>query len=287
MEKLARRSCWGHKGDYGLTLVIGGSRGMCGAVALASQAALISGAGLVRVAVPDSILNTVAAFAPEIMTVALKEDVRGRISLDALTQIASLSQSAQVVILGPGLGRSIGLTALVARLYREMTVPMIVDADALNALAEYGMERFKRMNGPRILTPHPGEFSRLTHCPLLSEKTEEERFARLNAAQTFARDTNTLVVLKGHQSVITDGKKLAVNQTGNPGMGTGGSGDVLTGVIGGLISQKMEIFAATVLGTHLHGLAGDLAVQEFGEQSLTARSILTYLPRAIQQDGIE
>ncbi len=288
MKFLPKRSPFGHKGDYGLTLLVGGSRGMSGAIALAGKAALRAGAGLVRLAVPESILATVASFSPEIMTCPLPESRGGRIALDASSAILRQCETAKAVALGPGLGRSLGLTALVVRLFRQIEKPLLVDADALNALAErnFGADSstFSRSGAlpPRVLTPHPGEFARLLGGEVPGETTEEEFASRIELVQAFAAKTGTILLLKGHRTIISDGRAVEINRTGNPGMGTGGSGDVLTGLIAGLISQGLTPFEAAVLGAHLHGSAGDIAAARLGEASVTAGSILEALPEAMQ-----
>lgn len=280
-----KRSEWGHKGSYGQALLIGGSRGMSGAIALAGKAALLTGAGLVRLALPDRILETVAAQLLEATSIPLKDDKHGRISPDAYEDITKQANSAKAVAIGPGLGRSLGLNALVVKVYENVSRPLVVDADALNALAERNFFTAENRTPPfpRILTPHPGEFSRLTTQPILKEDASlESAEARRNAAVEFARKTGTIVLLKGHRTVITDGTTLAINTTGNPGMGTGGSGDVLTGVITALLAQGFPALEAAVLGAHLHGLAGDIAAEKVGEPSLTAGEIARHLPKALQ-----
>lgn len=265
-----------HKGRFGLVLVVGGSRGMTGAVALAGMAALRGGAGLVRLAVPDVCLETVAGLEPSYMTVPLRSDRSGRISLDALGEILLQGRKATVVACGPGMGRSLGLECLMARLYASLDRPMVIDADGLNALASRP-EGFGRAAVPRILTPHPGEFERL--C---GERPTTET-ERVDAAERFARKTGAVVVLKGHRTVVTDGVRTALNSTGNPGMATGGTGDVLTGLIAALWSQGMPAFDAAHLAVYLHGLAGDLAAERCGEESLVAGDLVRMLPDAFRQ----
>ena len=273
MSILPKRDPYTHKGDYGYVLCVGGSRGMSGAIVLTGRAALVTGAGLVKCAVPGTVLPTVAGLSMEIMTAPLPEDRSGRISLDAYREIMRLSEAVTVVVLGPGLGRSLGLTALVARLYREIAKPMIVDADALNALAERGGWRSEY---PRILTPHPGEFARLLgrSIPKEGPSTQQER---IELVRDFAAKTGTITLLKGHETIITDGKAVAINRTGNPGMATGGSGDVLTGIIAGLIAQNLSPLEAAISGAHLHGAAGDRAAERLGQESLTAGTIIDFL----------
>ena len=271
-----KRNPYSHKGDYGYVLCVGGCRGMSGAIALAGRAALKTGAGLVQCAVPETVLPTVAAWNMEIMTAPLPEDRSGRISLDAYREIMRLSETATVVALGPGLGRSLGLTALVARLYREITRPMIVDADALNALAERKFDETWRVEFPRILTPHPGEFARLLGHPVPKEEPSAQN-ERMELTRSFAEKNGTITLLKGHETIITDGKSATINRTGNPGMATGGSGDVLAGIIAGLLAQHLSPLEAAVLGANLHGAAGDRAAKKFGQEPLTAGAIIDAL----------
>jgi NAD(P)H-hydrate epimerase len=272
LPRLAPRRPDAHKGDFGLALIVGGSRGMAGAAALAGMAALRGGAGLVRVAVPDPILETVAGFEPAYMTIPLPADPSGHIAAAAFDRIAESSEQATIIACGPGLGQSADLQQLVVRLYQTIAKPMVFDADALNALAT-NPESLAKPGGPRILTPHPGEFARL-----IGRKLEAD--ARNAAAVQFASRCGIVVVLKGHRTLITDGQRRAINTTGNPGMATGGTGDVLTGLITALACQKLAPFDAARLGVYLHGLAGDLAAEEIGEVSLSAGDLIQYLPDA-------
>ena len=276
LPKLPQRRVDSHKGDYGLALLIGGSRGMAGAIALAGMATLRSGAGLVKVAVPDAILDAVAAFEPSYMTAPLSSDGAGRISGAALDQVGSLAQEATAVACGPGLGHSDELSHLVVQLFNGVEKPMVMDADALNALAAH-RRQLGSAAGPRVLTPHPGEFTRL-----LGEKQISPN-ERATLARQFASDLNVVLVLKGHRTLITDGNRAVENTTGNPGMATGGTGDVLTGVILGLLCQGLSPFDAARLGAHVHGLAGDLAANRFGQTSLIAHDLIRFLPEAFRQ----
>jgi len=268
-----------HKGTFGTALIIGGSRGMTGAVVLAGMAALRGGTGLVRLAVADRCLETVAGYEPSYMTAGLPDDVDGRISGAAHTRIMELAHSATVVAIGPGLGRSPDLDRLVQRLYKEIALPMVCDADALNALAT-AREALGQHAGPRILTPHPGEFARLVGQDYPAEE-------RAVAAQELAGRCHAVVVLKGHRTFVTDGRRHWHNSTGNPGMATGGSGDSLTGLVTALACQHLEPYDAARLGVYLHGLAGDLAASELGTASLIASDIIKFLPAAMKASGGE
>lgn len=264
----------GHKGTYGRALILGGSRGMSGAAALAGMAALRSGAGLVQVATSGSVQAIVAGFNPCYLTSSLPEDADGRIVASALSQIHVYLTAATAAAIGPGLGRSEELEQLVAAVYESALIPLVVDADALNALAER-KSFHRRAESPRILTPHPGEFSRLT-----GRATAEVQANRQSLAREFAAQHEAIVVLKGHETVITDGKQLSVNPTGNPGMATGGTGDILTGVITALLAQGIPAYDAARLGVWLHGAAGDAAAAQLGQVCLTAQDLLDYLPAA-------
>jgi NAD(P)H-hydrate epimerase len=250
---------------------------MTGAVSLSGLAALRGGAGLVRLAVADCCLETVAAIEPSYMTTPLACDEQGLISLKARETIRELSTTADCVACGPGLGQSDDLTELVAWLYAHVARPMVLDADALNALSR--TNKLANPAGPRVITPHPKEFSRL------SGVSEKDRDAQLEAARQLAAEHGIVILLKGRHTLITDGAREALNTTGNPGMATGGTGDVLTGVITALICQKLSPFEAAQLGAHVHGLAGDLAAAEMGQISLIASDLIRYLPHAFRALG--
>lgn len=278
LRGLEPRSAVAHKGNYGRVLIVGGSRGMSGAVSLAGKACLRSGAGLVRLAVPDVCQDAVAAYEPSYMTLGLPSDPEGRIALSAFGKLQAAAQEATAIACGPGLGRSAGLTELVVALCRETTQPLVFDADALNALAERP-DALRASAGPRVLTPHPGEFARLLKRPHVP--TED----RARWAQEFAVEHQVVLVLKGHGTVVTDGSTVSINPTGNPGLATGGTGDVLTGVIAGLLSQGLAPLHAARLGVYVHGWAGDLAAVALGQTSLIASDLIDWLPAAFQQVG--
>lgn len=274
LPRLAPRAADANKGTFGKVLVVAGSRGMSGAAALCATSALRGGAGLVRLAVPEGILPVVAAFNPCYTTVPLPEDAGGRMTLSALDKIAVTLADSTVGVVGPGLGRSSDLDALLREILKRTPVPLVLDADALNALVGQ-LDALSSCPRPCVITPHPGEFARLagTDVPTVQANRPE-------VAARFARDHSVLVVLKGAGTVVTDGQRLAVNGTGNPGMATGGTGDVLTGLIGALLAQGLAPFEAARLGAHLHGLAGDLAREALGEVSLIATDVIDRLPAA-------
>ena len=276
LPTLPDRPADSHKGDFGRALLIGGSRGMTGAIALSGMAALRGGAGLVTLAVPESVLDVVAALDPCYMTVSLPEhdDRRGQICAPARTKIQSLAEKSTCVAFGPGVGRSDGLDLLVAWLYEHLSQPLVIDADGLNGLANRPAH-LAGPGGPRVLTPHPGEFQRLVGEEKFDRDAAEEKSLEL------AREYNITIVLKGHRTFVTDGQRQYHNTTGNAGMATGGSGDVLTGLITALICQGLAAFEAAQLGVYLHGLAGDLAADKLGQVGMIASDLIQFLPAAI------
>ena len=284
LPRLPRRTRDSHKGDFGRVLLIGGSRGMAGAMGLAGMAALRGGAGLVTLAVPEPCLETVAGYEPSYMTVPLPNDAQGRILSGARGELAKRLDRADVVACGPGLGRSEGLVELCGWLYETVRQPAVFDADGLNALAARP-DDLLQPGGPRVLTPHAGEFSRLLGLPLPSPLSEGkvDSATRQRYVADFALKWQCVLVLKGHHTIISDGRELFENTTGNPGMATGGSGDVLTGLITALMGQGMTPLNAARLGVCVHGRAGDLAADKYGEVSLIARDLVEFLPAALKE----
>lgn len=281
LPKLPPRKPDSHKGDYGRAVLIGGSYGMAGAISLAGMACLRSGAGLVRLAVASHTLPLVAAHDPCYMTTALSCDATGEFAVPAvIDELLAITEQATCLAVGPGLGRSEVRTKIVQHLYEQLPRSLVVDADGLNALADVAQRNGcpPAHPGQRILTPHPGEFSRLANQKF------DSREAQIAAAKKLALAWDVVLVLKGQHTLITDGKQHELNQTGNPGMATGGSGDVLTGVITALVCQGLSPFDAAVLGCHVHGLAGDLAAEEVGQVSLIATDIVRFLPAAFRRE---
>lgn len=282
LPDLVERPADAHKGTFGRAFIVGGSRGMSGAAALAGLGALRSGAGLVCVGCPQEIQPVVASIEPSYLTVPLPQDAAGRLAASARKPIDKQLESSTALAIGPGLGLSKGIAEIVTGLYVESPIATVLDADALTMLSRSkkilspGAKR--KPAAPRILTPHPGEFARL-----IGTTTEQLATAREELAAEFAHNLGVVVVLKGRHTVITDGARLAVNSTGNSGMATGGTGDVLTGVIVALLAQGMAPFDAAQLGVHWHGLAGDLAAAEISEPSLIASDLPRYLGRAYQE----
>jgi ADP-dependent NAD(P)H-hydrate dehydratase len=277
VPQLPPRAADANKGTFGRVLVVAGSRGMSGAAVLCASAALRSGAGLVRLAVPEGLLPIVATANPCYTTAPLPQDEQGRLSTAALPQLLELVNGNNVAELGPGLGQSAELGDMLAFLLEQTTAPLVLDADALNVLVGQ-LGALGKHRGPVVLTPHPGELSRLLGCDIPSVQARRQELAA-----DFARTHGVVMVLKGQGTVVTDGERVYINTTGNPGMATGGTGDVLGGLIAALLGQHLEPFAAAQLGVYLHGLAGDLARDQLGEVSLIASDLLDYLPQAFQQ----
>jgi NAD(P)H-hydrate epimerase len=276
LPHLPPRSLESHKGDFGRALLIGGSRGMAGSISLSGMAALRGGAGLVKLAVPDVCVETVAGFEPSYMTVPLPCDERGRISAAAREPLAAAVQEATCIACGPGLGQTDDLREIIEWLYTSVDKPMVFDADGLNNLAKRS-EPLAGAGGARILTPHPGEFGRLARESNLSTDAAQERAAEL------ASRFGVVLVLKGHRTLVTDGRERFRNSTGNPGMATGGTGDVLTGLTTALLGQGLSAVDAACLAVHIHGRAGDLAAQELGQVAMIASDLLKYLPVALKE----
>jgi len=270
---LAARSNDSHKGTFGRALLVGGSVGMPGSISLSGQACLKGGAGLVTLAVPDAIINTVANFEPSYMTWALPTDRHGHIPLHAKGRLSEKLHAADCLAVGPGLGQSRGMFHLVSYLYETFARPMVIDADGLNLLSQRS-DPLSAHAGPRVITPHLGEFRRLVGKPHLMMEA-----AKTMAIEVAARQ-NVVVVLKGPNTLVTDGKNHWHNPTGNPGLATGGSGDVLTGLITALLAQSLDAYQAAVLAVFMHGLAADLAVQETTQTGLTASDLLPFLEDA-------
>ncbi len=282
----ARRETHSHKGDYGRAVIFGGSPGMAGAPALAGMACLRSGAGLVNVVTPSSVQATVAAYCPAYTTATLAPRSFFLSSNDSLlasgwSQWRAAIGNATAVAVGPGMGTAYANSTVVAQAHNRMEQPAVLDADALNALARH-RSQLRPPAGPRVLTPHAGEFARLDGEPLANPNDDTERRER-SAELAKSIGGETVVLLKGPRTVVTDGERYAVNTTGNPGMATGGSGDILTGIVTALLAQGLSAFEAARLGAYVHGLAGDLAAAKLGETSLTAPDLIERLPEAWQQ----
>ncbi|MCZ7647811.1 MAG: NAD(P)H-hydrate dehydratase [Planctomycetota bacterium] len=297
---LPRRARDAHKGSCGRVLIVGGSRGMAGAPCLAARGALRGGAGLVKVVVPECIWDVVAAKLDECTTGGRPATKYGTFARSGLMQIREEEQAwHDVTVLGPGLGGCPETDAETRRTVGLFFFPLVLDASGLNAfpkkrLREVGEKRRKtdwlklhetwdERNAPEpgpaplVLTPHPGEAARLLGTTIGRVQKDRVRAAR---ELVELAGPGAVTLLKGSGTVVTDGKRLYINATGNPGMATGGSGDVLSGLIGALLGQRMGGFEAAVLGVYLHGLAGDLAAKKLGEHSLVAGDLIEFLPQA-------
>jgi NAD(P)H-hydrate epimerase len=275
---LGDRNPDGHKGIYGHTLTVGGSLGKSGAAAMAGLAVLRSGAGLSTVATAKSALPMVASFAMEVMTEPLAETERAAISPEANAYLAQVLEGKTAVALGPGIGRDPATVQFVHSFVDDCKVPLLIDADGLNAFAG-ATEKLNGSTRPLVLTPHPGEMSRLTGM-----STKDIQHDRIGVARKFATDHQCILVLKGHRTLVAlPSGAVWVNVTGNPGMATGGTGDVLTGTTGGLMAQTNNIENAAMAAVYLHGLAGDVAREKVGEASLIAGDLIANLPEAFKR----
>jgi hydroxyethylthiazole kinase-like uncharacterized protein yjeF len=272
-----RRKKATHKGTYGHLLMLSGSVGKTGAAALAGKAALKMGAGLVTAGVPKSCLPIVARSMMELMTEPLPETDKGTLSVKALPEILDLLKGKDALMLGPGISTHESTKALILSLLPRVRVPAVLDADALNILASKP-NILKSLSKPAVVTPHPGEFARLVKL-----STKEVLDRRLELVPRFAKKFGVYVVLKGYRTLTsTPEGKTFINPTGNPGMATAGSGDVLSGMIASMIIQEKNILDSILAAVYVHGLSGDIGAVRLGEKSLTAGNMITYLPAAIK-----
>jgi NAD(P)H-hydrate epimerase len=278
-DSLPRRASTVHKYSVGKVLVLAGSKGYTGAAALTTMAALRSGAGAVMLATPDAVYPILARKLTESIVIPLPSTPDGTLSSEALPVIREKMKWADVVVVGPGLSLQSETEAVIQHLLLDNSGKMLVDADGLNALASLGLARLRRAKGDFILTPHTGEFSKLTG--LRSESIDNNRIEVVRKA---AAACSATVVLKGGPTVTANDKGSAwINSTGNPGMATVGSGDVLSGITAGLWAQGMEETDAAIAGVFLHGLSGNLVREKLGERSLVARDLIDFLPQALRQ----
>lgn len=277
-QRLLPRQPWGHKGDYGHVLVAGGSPGLTGAVVMAAEGALRSGAGLVTAAVPAAVHAVLEEKTLEVMTMALPCTEEGALATKALPALEEFGGRCQVVAIGPGLGRHPASQALVREYLVRARCPLVLDADGLNALVGQ-VHILKEAKVPVVLTPHPGEMARLLGTT--AARVQEDR---LGVAERAAQEWGVTVVLKGARTVVASpaGRTYLI-PTGNPGMATGGSGDVLTGIIAGFLAQGVPAEEAAALGAYVHGAAGDAAAKARGQRALTAGDILAYLPQVLRE----
>lgn len=271
LELLPDRDPWGHKGSFGKLLLLCGSRGFTGAAYLSAMGALRSGAGLVFLGVPDSIYAIEAVKLNEPVVFPLPDE-DGKLSFLSIPQIAKRLQSADAVLLGCGLGISSGTETVVKTVLEQAECPVVLDADGITLMKAH-KDILRGRKHPTILTPHDGEFLRFGGT--IGED-------RMESAVRFAREWNSIILLKGHETCITDGYTCYRNKTGNPGMAVGGSGDVLAGIIAALLGQGLPPLEAAACGAFLHGMAGDLCAEELGQYGMLPTDMLKILPRLLK-----
>lgn len=271
LEQFPDRRPESHKGDFGKLLFLCGSVGYTGAAELAAKGALRTGAGLVFLGVPESIYMIEAIKLTEPVVFPLPEK-NGMICEEALDTLLPRLSGMDAVLMGPGLGRSSGVERVICRILREYTGPVVLDADGINVMEQH-KDILRERTGPTILTPHEGEFTRFAGM---------QPEGREDSAMQLACDVNSIVVLKGHRTVITDGSRLYCNPTGNPGMAVGGSGDILAGIITSLLGQKLDPLMAAVCGAWLHGAAGDICAERMGQYGMVPSDMLDVLPRLLK-----
>ncbi len=276
IRQLTQRQNDSHKGDYGRLLMFAGSVGMAGAAGLTGLAALRSGAGLVSIATDSRCQASVASFHPALMTIGLPmADEDEQALVQSYTKLESYDRRYDCVAIGPGVGKSLAARGLMRALVTNAKVPTVIDADGINALAD-DFDFDENQGAPLILTPHPGELSRLMPTPTLDRKQQEDFAVHLATTQR-------IILLKGNQTMITDGQRKIYNPTGNPGMATAGSGDVLTGIIAALIGQGLSIWDSAVCGCYLHGKAGDLMADKKSQVAVVATDLIDALPDVFQE----
>jgi len=276
VPRLPPRADDAHKGTFGRVLVVAGSRGMSGAAILSGSSALRGGAGLVTVACPCEVQAIVAHGNPCYMTHGIPQHANCTYSEASAMELLPVAEAASVLAIGPGLGNRPDVRHLVLSLL-QVDKPTVLDADGLNVLLTIPEELASRKS-PIVMTPHPGEFAHL-----LGITTAEVQANRQALAVEFAKRWHVILLLKGHGTIVTDGNRVYMNATGNPGMATGGSGDVLTGLTAAFLMQGLPVFEATVLAAWVHGRAGDLAADSVGQVAMTASDILSHLPTAIRE----
>jgi len=278
IAKKLKRPKAAHKGTFGRVFILAGSRGMTGAAHLSGMGALRSGAGLVTVGVPAAVYTIIARREAELMVRPFPATSQGTFSLKGFAEIKRFAASQDVLALGPGLSRDSATQKLIRKILRAAQLPVVIDADGLNAL-KGDLKVLKACRGRAVLTPHPGEFTRV-----FGGKLDDSEALRKKRAVKAAKEFGVVIVLKGHRTVVAspDGKCL-INTTGNPGMATAGSGDVLTGTISALLGQGLSRDEAAALGVYVHGFAGDLAAKKMGQVSLVAGDILRFLPDAFKK----
>ncbi|MDD5496740.1 MAG: NAD(P)H-hydrate dehydratase [Candidatus Omnitrophica bacterium] len=277
ISRFPKRSHLSHKGDFGHVLVLAGSSGYTGAAYLTSQACVLSGSGLVTLAVGKGIYPIMASKLTEVMVRPFFETKDSSLSLLAEKELISFSSRCDVLAMGPGLSQNKETQHLVRNLISKLSLPAVLDADAVNAFAGH-LDVLKAARTPLVLTPHPGEMARL-----IGKEVNQVQDDRKDIALTFASEYNTVLLLKGYETIVASPKgEFYINETGNPGMASGGVGDVLTGMIASFVGQKIDPFSAAIMGVYFHGLAGDMAAKEKGYLSLIATDLLNKLPEVLK-----
>ena len=277
--RLLQRKAESHKGDYGHLFILAGSARFSGAGLLCAEAALRSGAGLVTLGLPKSINLAVIKIKPrEVMTLPLEETREGTLNLNAFTKILRMLKQADVLVIGPGLGKNKSTYALIRKVINNCAIPAVIDADGLNALSK-NLKILKNHKGVTMLTPHQKELSRLFGLGLARVQKN-----RKLVAKKYAKYYNNTIILKGHNTLVAGSRgQLYLNKTGNPGMATAGSGDVLSGIAGAFLGQGLEAFSAAKYAVYIHGLAGDIAAKDKTQMGLIASDIIDRIPDAIKR----
>lgn len=284
--RLLQRKLDAHKGDFGHIFILAGSPRYSGAAVLCAASAMRSGAGLVTLGIPKGLNSAVIKIKPlEVMTLPLAQTAEGNLSLTAYPSIIKFARGADVLVLGPGMGQEDSTARLIRKLVSKLEKPLIIDADALNAIAHDLLvlqnPGRKDTNSIRILTPHYGEMSRLSNVPIGALRLKPKEIAK-----QFAKKYKAVVVLKGHKTIVADfAQNVYTNTTGNPGMATAGSGDVLAGMIGAFLGQGLSAFNAAKFAVYLHGLAGDLAAKEKTQPGMIASDMIDKIPESIKMSS--
>lgn len=271
---LPKRNEYSHKGSYGKLGIVAGSKGMTGANYLATMSALRTGSGLVYSIVPESILEIMSMKLIEAIVVPLKDN-QGYFSEESIDSIKNKINDYNSLVIGPGLGYKENMRGFVEFLIEKFQGPILLDADGLN-LVSGNIDILKLRNNKTVLTPHPGEFARLTGRSIQEIENSREKYS-----VEFSKKHGVITILKGHKTIVTDGEQIYINNTGNAGMATAGSGDILSGIIGSFMSQGIEAFDASTLGVYVHGLAGDICKENLGEYGMIARDIIEEIPKAL------
>lgn len=285
IPKIMPRDPDSHKGNYGRVLVIAGSIGMTGAACLCSKAVIRAGAGLVTLAIPESLNPIMEVKLTCVMTLPLPQTKNGALAKEAKGVVLEFSKGFDAVIIGPGLSQHPDTKEFIVDLLHEINLPVVLDADGLNAIVDK-LYILNETKSSIILTPHPGELARLMNTKSTRDiqinriKTVKEFISTISQSCNSNNEKEIVLILKGNRSIVINSDKIYINNTGNPGMASGGSGDVLSGIIGAFIAQGFTPFSAAQLGVYIHGVAGDYAAKEKGEISMIATDIIDYLPKA-------